>query len=506
METRLGRRAAQAALAAVVGLGCAGSAAALALAESHAEARPACAAQKAGWKKGGGKWWYAHAGSGYAKGWEKIAGKWYLFDKSGWMQTGWRKSGGKWYYLKASGAMATGWQKVGGKWYWLGPDGAMRTGWAQVGKKWYLLGGDGAMRTGWRQVGKEWYYLEPSGAMAASKWVGDYYLASSGAMATSQWVGKYWVGADGKWVRDYKQPTAKPNPASDFEYVVGDFYDPQTGEVGRGSCAAYVNKNYPGTIGDPDSYGPLLSFKGPSTEEDPIGVNEIYNFGRGVYITGYKGDLGNIVVPNQINGQDVVFFQIGTQGRAQWGQTEKRFALDVSQCAKLQGFYMFDPCFLYPKVTFGKDSPVQLIDIHGMVGGGCVPDNMDLRSLSQLKALKVIRVPRTLRLPASLEYFGIDVPFSLEEREKGLSAVDWSNCKSLRAFCGSCYEPLNDKSLVFPTANIERIELANYEGDFDLARFPKLRTLAIDKSGQNVQGLAKLQSWGAESGHQLTVF
>ncbi|NHM15429.1 hypothetical protein GMI69_01915 [Eggerthellaceae bacterium zg-887] len=232
MEARLGRKVAQAALAAVVGLGCAGSAATLALAESHVEATVAYAAQKAGWKKSGGKWWYAHAGSGYAKGWEKIGGKWYLFDKAGWMQTGWQKSGGKWYwlgsdgamrtgwqksggkwyYLKGSGAMATGWLKSGGEWYWLEPSGAMATGWRKVGKEWYWLGSDGAMRTGWQQVGKKWYYLEKSGAMAAGKWVGDYYLTSSGAMATSAWVGKYWVGADGKWVPGAKGPSGAGRP------------------------------------------------------------------------------------------------------------------------------------------------------------------------------------------------------------------------------------------------------------------------------------------------------
>ncbi len=174
----------QAGLAAVLALGCAGVSAATAFVSEHADAAAAYAAQKAGWKKSGGRWWYAHVGAGYAKGWKKIGGKWYLFDKAGWMQTGWRKSGGKWYYLKGSGAMATGWQKVG--------------------KEWYLLGPDGAMRSGWQKISGKWYYLEGSGAMASSKWVGNYYLTSSGAMATSRWVGKHWVGADGKWAKGEK--------------------------------------------------------------------------------------------------------------------------------------------------------------------------------------------------------------------------------------------------------------------------------------------------------------
>ncbi len=211
-KASFGRKAAQAALAAVVGLGCAGSAAALALAESHAEAQPACAAQKAGWKKSGGKWWYAHSGSGYATGWEKIAGKWYLFDSAGWMKAGWQKVGKKWYWLGSDGAMRTGWQKVSGKWYYLDGSGAMATGWRKSGGEWYWLKASGAMATGWQQVGKEWYYLERSGAMAAGKWVGDYYLASSGAMATSRWVGEYWVGADGRWVPGAKRPSGAGRP------------------------------------------------------------------------------------------------------------------------------------------------------------------------------------------------------------------------------------------------------------------------------------------------------
>ena len=109
----------------------------------------------------GGRWWYAHEGSGYATGWERIGGEWYLFDGSGWMLTG------------------------------------------------------------WQQVGGAWYYLKPSGAMASDEWAGDYWLTSSGAMATDAWVdgGRYYVGASGAWVPGM-QPSTPDKPSQPEENVV----------------------------------------------------------------------------------------------------------------------------------------------------------------------------------------------------------------------------------------------------------------------------------------------
>ncbi|NHM15431.1 hypothetical protein GMI69_01925 [Eggerthellaceae bacterium zg-887] len=302
-KATFGRRVAQAALAAAVGLGCAGSAAALALADSHAEATVACAAQKAGWKKSGGKWWYAHSGSGYAKGWEKIGGKWYLFDSAGWMKAGWQKVGKKWYYLKASGAMATGWQKVGKEWYWLGSDGAMRTGWQQVGKK--------------------WYYLEPSGAMAASKWVGDYYLTSSGAMATNAWVGKYWVGADGRWVKDHRSSETL-KPAEPGKLVRGEKYDYFIAE--NKSDAGWISQN--GFA--PGAYVLLHSSEKASVPamiqgHPVVGLSDVYCYSiPGAY------QFHTVPAPKIARPDQLKFLQLLSVDPA---------LLDLSKCASLEEFW-----------------------------------------------------------------------------------------------------------------------------------------------------------------------
>ncbi len=267
MAKTIARRLAQAALAAVVGLGCAGSAAALALAESHADARPACAAQKAGWKKSGGKWWYAHAGSGYAKGWELIDGKWYLFDSSGWMQAGWQERGGKWYWLGKSGAMKTGWQKVGGSWYHFKPSGAMQTGWMQEGDRWYYLDPAGRMSTGWRSVKNKWYYFNANGSMATAwkkvdgswryfgsngamktgwrliegKW---YHFSGSGAMASNGYVGDSYVDSSGEWVENYSEYLRKArafvdDPRFSHGKAWGGGQLPKLADSYYTDCAAY---------------------------------------------------------------------------------------------------------------------------------------------------------------------------------------------------------------------------------------------------------------------------
>lgn len=71
MEGSMARKASAAALAAalLLGGGC------LSAAAVAADAQPAHAAQQAGWVQDGGRWWYAHEGSGYATGWERIGGE-----------------------------------------------------------------------------------------------------------------------------------------------------------------------------------------------------------------------------------------------------------------------------------------------------------------------------------------------------------------------------------------------------------------------------------------------
>lgn len=189
------RKAANAALAGIVALGCAGAATTTALVSA---ATDATVAHADAWKKSNGGWWY-QTGKSHATGWKQIGGKWYYFDNNGWMKTGWQSIGGKWYYFNGSGVMATGWNKVNGAWYYHTSSGAMKTGWNKIGSTWYYHNGSGIMLTGWQKIGGKWYYFNGSGVMQAGRWIGNSYVKNDGTMATNQWIGDYHVNANGVW-------------------------------------------------------------------------------------------------------------------------------------------------------------------------------------------------------------------------------------------------------------------------------------------------------------------
>ena len=195
MTTTFKHKAANAALAGVVALGCAGAATTTALISA---ATNATVAHADAWKKSNGGWWY-QTGKSYAKGWNQIGGKWYYFDNNGWMKTGWQSIGGKWYYFNGSGVMATGWNKVNGTWYYHTSSGAMTTGWNKIGSTWYYHNGSGAMLTGWQAIGGKWYYFNGNGAMQTGRWVGNYYVKNDGTMAKNEWIGDYHVNSNGIW-------------------------------------------------------------------------------------------------------------------------------------------------------------------------------------------------------------------------------------------------------------------------------------------------------------------
>ncbi|MFJ5716004.1 S8 family serine peptidase [Neobacillus sp. NPDC093127] len=160
-----------------------------------------------GWLNDSGKWYYMNGKGIMLTGWQYVGGTWYYLQSSGAMQTGWLNSGGTWYYLTKSGAMQTGWLNSGGTWYYLAKSGAMQTGWLNSGGTWYYLAKSGAMQTGWLNSGGTWYYLAKSGAMKTG-WLLDgsnwYYLKNSGAMVTGWFTinGKrYFFNQNGKWVK-----------------------------------------------------------------------------------------------------------------------------------------------------------------------------------------------------------------------------------------------------------------------------------------------------------------
>ena len=115
-------------------------------------------------------------------GWVKENGSWFYLEK-GVKATGWVKDNGTWYYLNAEGVMQTGWVKDNGTWYYLNGSGAMQTGWVKDNGTWYYLKSSGAMATGWYQVGGKWYYSYASGALAVNTTVDGYTVNGNG-----EWV------------------------------------------------------------------------------------------------------------------------------------------------------------------------------------------------------------------------------------------------------------------------------------------------------------------------------
>lgn len=444
VEKTVRERAAAVALAALLSLGCLGAATVAAAVSAAADAQPAHAAQ-AGWRSTSGKWRYVQPSGRYATGWTKVGGKWYWFDSAGWMRTGWLNDGGKWYWFEGGGVMQTGWQRIGGVWYHFGASGAMDTGWKLIGGSWYWLGSSGGMATGWYKVAGTWYWSNSSGVMGASRWVGDYYLTASGAMATSQWIGSSYVGTDGKWIPNYR---ATPNPASDFEWKVG-------------------------------SKIPRLENGGGAMWDD-------VDCGYGVYITGYKGSGDSVVVPEQINGIDVVYADIVNVDN--W-DTDIR-VIDVSHCSSLKCLETWEP----ESVNFGSIAEVKVVFFQSGI-------NMSYVDLSRL---------------SKLEYFVCqgDAPWSFDLNAKslrvfcawGLKALNLSGASNLRQVYAE-YGSLTESTLnLSGCTSLESLSLGNNKiSSFDPSGLPKLTSLWLVGNPLTNAAKTKLTAWGNQPGHELSL-
>lgn len=436
---------AKVALAALLWTSCGGAAFATAIAAESFEVQAAWAAQAAGWRKTSGKWWYAYSGGGYAIGWKKIGGSWYYFDSTGWMKTGW--------------------QRVGSTWYWLDASGAMRTGWLQQGAKWYYLKGSGAMATGWQRAGSSWYWFDASGAMASSRWVGDYYLGASGAMATSQWVGAYYVGADGKWIPGYGQ--APVTPASDFEYKVGDFE--LDGKIGTGSLLQAIDQEPGYQLSD--CYGNCYAVATGG------GGTLSFDCGHGVYVTGYKGDRSDVVVPDEINGVKVVCVDL-----TGWEAEDQ--SIDVSRCSSLKALSAWAP----NSVNFGSIQEVQSV----YLGSGAALSSLDMTSLK-----KIAFVEFQGEFPQSFTFGSVANLESLGGI--GLSSLNLkgaANLRKLRANSGS----LTDATLnLSGCTSLEEISLVgNRLTTFSASQFPNLKFLDLSGNPLTSASRAQLEAWASQ--------
>ena len=165
-------------------------------------------------------------------------------------------------------------------------------------------------------------------------------------------------------------PGGEPNPASDFEYEVGDFY--AGGQVLSGSPVEWVEgKGYRYVPG----YG--CRFGDASGTPDAEG----YNAGHGIYITGYKGESDSVVVPKSIDGLDVVLVDFGGSDNGSAGRST---SVDVSRCTSLKALmgYWGSNC---EKAIFGTLPSLQNFDIKS----GSFSSNVDLSGVANLEDLRL---------------------------------------------------------------------------------------------------------------------
>ena len=165
-------------------------------------------------------------------------------------------------------------------------------------------------------------------------------------------------------------PGGEPNPASDFEYEVGDFY--AGGQVLSGSPVEWVEgKGYRYVPG----YG--CRFGDASGTPDA----ERYNAGHGIYITGYKGESDSVVVPKSIDGLDVVLVDFGGSDNGSAGRST---SVDVSRCTSLKALmgYWGSNC---EKAIFGTLPSLQNLDIKS----GSFSSNVDLSGVANLEDLRL---------------------------------------------------------------------------------------------------------------------
>ena len=226
----------------------------------------------------------------------------------------------------------------------------------------------------------------------------------------------------------------EPNPASDFEYEVGDFY--ANGQVLSGSPAEWVEgKGYRYVPG----YG--CRFGDVSGTPDAEG----YNAGHGVYITGYKGESDSVVVPKSIDGLDVVLVDFGDSENGSYGRST---TVDVSRCTSLKAL-MGSWGSNCEKAIFGTLPSLQNLDI----GSNSFSSNVDLSGVANLEDLRLgctyLYGLAMGAAPSNLKYIDIENPGGLTG--PGTIQFDLSNCSALEYAqlpCGDVEVRMGDNPLL----------------------------------------------------------
>lgn len=159
--------------------------------------------------------------------------------------------------------------------------------------------------------------------------------------------------------------------ASDFEYAVGDYW------ADFGDSSVHVGEILEGEIDGvtwtvSEGYG--CAFSGSAEGEMNAWTFSGANCGHGVYITGYTGSDDVVVIPNSIDGEQVVYASIDLQS----GQS-----VDVSQALSLKYLYVMDA----DGVVLGSGSELNNLFLQG---GSC--NSLDLSGQSDIRALDLYMV------------------------------------------------------------------------------------------------------------------
>ena len=272
-------------------------------------------------------------------------------------------------------------------------------------------------------------------------------------------------------------PGGEPNPASDFEYEVGDFY--AGGQVLSGSPVEWVEgKGYRYVPG----YG--CRFGDASGTPDAEG----YNAGHGVYITGYKGESDSVVVPKSIDGLDVVLVDFGDSENGSYGRST---TVDVSRCTSLKALmgYWGTNC---EKAIFGTLPSLQNIDI----GSNSFSSNVDLSGVANLEDLRLgctyLYGLAMGAAPSNLKYIDIENPGGLTGPDT--VRLDLSNCDALEYafFRGPLDFRLGDNPLL-KTLSCLLCDLTS----LDLSGCPSLKSLDCgnnDLTSLDLSGCSSLET------------
>lgn len=221
----------------------------------------------------------------------------------------------------------------------------------------------------------------------------------------------------------------EPNPASDFEYEVGDFY--ANGQVLSGSPVEWVEgKGYRYVPGCGCRFGAAEAQSAEQVSllgDDAVEAYDVegYDAGHGVYITGYKGESDSVVVPKSIDGLDVVLVDFGDSENGSDGRST---TVDVSRCTSLKALmgYWGSNC---EKAIFGTLPSLQNLDI----GSNSFSSNVDLSGVANLEDLRLgctyLYGLAMGAAPSNLKYIHIENPGGLTG--PGTIQFDLSNCSAL---------------------------------------------------------------------------